>query len=280
MTRLPREESSCCTYWPAETFALLTFPTKTLAFLELHCERATLDFMLAFGALFHEHLTKPGPKALYIHGRTGTAKTEMGDRVLAEVIGEQLIGRMPPFATRFQLADLLNSWVTIMNDFTLKGYNHEQLMNLLEGGYVFLEEKYKQGVKQAMPRTVITSNDDPYDLSEHNLPPSKIQPLIRRLDVFCFRQSSASLTEAQRVQFAAALRREALGFAVLCNIVYLQTHNASGTLNLSIPANWSAAAKAANVKPAESAEAEVIKVLQELTEGTLAEPQSGSIDFY
>lgn len=280
MARLPREESSCCTYWPAETFASLTFPTQTLDFLEVRCDRAPLEFMLAFGALFHEHLTKPGPKALFIHGHTGTAKTEMGDRVLAEVFGEQLIGRMPPFATRFQLADLLNSWVTIMNDFTLKGYNHEQLMNLLEGGYIFLEEKYKQGIKQAMPRTVITSNDDPYALSEHNLPPNKIQPLIRRLDIFCFSHPSTSLTEAQRVKFAATLRREALGFAVLCNLVYLQTHNASGILNLSIPDNWAAAAKAANEKTSEGTQAEVIKVLKELVKSPLSESKGGSIDLY
>lgn len=233
MQRMPRPESSCCTYWPSEKFEQLTFPSATIEFLHGFCNRPVMDFCMAFGALFHEH-SRPIPKPIFVYGNTGSGKTTLLDTVLSDLLSEDHIGRLSSHASRFQLADLVNCWVAILNDFTLADFQHTTFMNLLEGNPVFIENKYKRAIKRSLPRTVITSNSDPNQAVNFK---TSLAPLMRRLNVFEFRQPVGQ-SDSQRSHFMNTIRREGLGFAVLCNTVYLSNRNLSGRTKVSVPTSW------------------------------------------
>ena len=138
MSRMPRPESSCCAFWPAERFEQLTFHEHTLHFLEEFCTRRTLEFCSAFGALaldFPAPIVAPlGPPALYAYGPTGAGKSTILDVMLTRLLSEDLIGlieRLRAYNSRFQLADLLNCWIGILNDFSFGSVDHSVMIDYI-----------------------------------------------------------------------------------------------------------------------------------------------------
>lgn len=249
--------TSCCSYWPNEVFTDLTFPMYILKHLKRTIPyRKVYEYLEALGSVFHDQ-SVPARPCSYIHGLTGTAKTTLTDLLLAMIFSEHLIGRIAPYTSRFQLTDLLGVWVAILNDFSIStSYNHQSMTNLLEGNQVIIDQKYQQPIKTRIERVIITSNEDPHQVgaqlmaqeealaeaagNEDFVAVDKLAPLIRRLNIFEFIKPpnrNYSL-EAQR-NFANFVKREALGFAVLANLVFL--HETGFYVKGSppnIPASW------------------------------------------
>lgn len=185
-----------------------------------------LEALKAFGGLYHPEANRKKNPALYIVGQPNSYKTTLLYSILEKLVGKHDIQIISTHKSQFNLAHLRKAdgspFVLLFDDHRWEqfGIHHTQLLNLLDGKLVRTEQKYAQGQQGELEGVIaFTSNQNITEAVQDPQLSTAIQSRVKEINVWTPNEKSYKIPEQE--DFFQQLEREAIGFSILSNAVYL-----------------------------------------------------------